>query len=47
MRMLVESLKRLYEAGKLTKEQIEERQESGLITLDEYAYIVGRENADD
>lgn len=41
MRILVESLKRLYEKGRLTKEQIAERVERGTITAEEYAYIVG------
>lgn len=41
MRILVESLKRLYEKGRLTKEQIAERVERGTITDEEYAYIVG------
>ena len=41
MRTLVESLKRLYENNKLTKEQILQRVESGKITIEEYNYIVG------
>ena len=41
MRTLVESLKRLYENNRLTKEQILQRVESGKITIDEYNYIVG------
>ena len=41
MRILVESLKRLYSKGKLTKEQIADRVEKGTITAEEYAYITG------
>ena len=41
MRTLVESFKRLYEAGRLTKEQIRQRVERGLITAEEYEYIIG------
>ena len=41
MRILVESLKRLYENGKVTKEQLQKRVEKGTITIDEYNYIVG------
>lgn len=41
MRMLVESLKRLYESGRLTKEQILDRVTSGKITQSEYEYITG------
>ena len=41
MRMLVQSLKRLYNKGRLTKEQIKERVEKGTITQEEYEYIVG------
>lgn len=41
MRTLVESLKRLYDAGRLTLEQIQERLEKGTITQEEYDYIVG------
>jgi len=40
-RTLVESLKRLYEKGKLTETQIAARVEKGTITADEYAYITG------
>lgn len=45
MRIVVESFKRLFEAGKLTKEQIAERVESGKITEEEYTYITGEELA--
>lgn len=40
---LIESLKRLYNRGKLTKEQIRERVEKGTITEDEYKYITGED----
>ncbi|WP_455618811.1 XkdX family protein [Eisenbergiella sp.] len=39
MRILTESLKRLYEKEKLSKEQIAERVEKGTISADEYEYI--------
>ena len=41
MSTLVNSLKRLYEKGRLTKEQIRERVEKGTITETEYEYITG------
>lgn len=41
MSILVNSLTRLYEAGRLTKEQIKERVEKGSITTDEYEEITG------
>lgn len=41
MTILVQSLKRLYNKGRLTKEQIKERVEKGTITQEEYEYIVG------
>ena len=41
--ILVNSLKRLYESSKLTKEQIAERVEKGSIDAEEYAYITGEE----
>ena len=41
MRMLVESLKRLYESGRITKENVSARVKSGKITKDEYEYIAG------
>ena len=44
MRIVVESFKRLYEAGKLTKEQIAERAASG--TDAEYTYITGEERTE-
>ncbi|MBQ0111655.1 MAG: XkdX family protein [Bacteroidales bacterium] len=43
MRIVVESLKRLYQKGSLTKEQIRERVEKGTITKDEYKYITGED----
>lgn len=43
MRKIVESLKRLYEAGRITSEQLGERVEKGTITLAEYHDIVGEE----
>lgn len=41
MRTLVESLKRLYLQGKVTKEHIDEMYVNGKITADEYKYIIG------
>lgn len=41
MRIMVESFKRLYNADKLTKEQIAERVVSGKINAEEYEYITG------
>ena len=41
MRILVESLKRLYKSGKITKENVSARVKSGKITKDEYEYIAG------
>lgn len=40
---LVESLKRLYHKGRLTKAQIAERVEKGTITPEEYKYITGED----
>lgn len=40
MRILIESLKRLYEDDKLTKEQLLKRVEKNTITIEEYNYIV-------
>jgi hypothetical protein len=39
----VESLKRLYKRGNLTKGQIAERVSKGSISADEYEYITGEE----
>ena len=41
MRILVESLKRLYDAGRLSIAQIQTRLDKGTITQEEYDYIVG------
>lgn len=41
MRILVESLKRLYENDRVTKTQLQKRVEKGVISIDEYNYIVG------
>lgn len=41
MRALVNSLKRLYDAGKLTKEQLKERVAKGTIDEAEYQEITG------
>lgn len=41
MKKIVESLKRLYEAGKLTKAQIAERLARQTITAEEYEIIIG------
>ena len=41
MRTLVESFKRLYNAGRLTKAQLAQRVENGLITAEEFEYITG------
>lgn len=43
MSTLVESLKRLYEKKRLTKEQIGERVVKGSITVEEYKYITGED----
>ncbi len=40
MRKIVESLKRLYEQGRLTQEQLADRVEKGTITIEEYNEIV-------
>ena len=39
--ILVESMKRLYKSGKITKENVKVRVKSGKITKDEYEYITG------
>lgn len=41
MKILVESLKRLYARKTLTKKQIAERVTRGSISADEYEYITG------
>lgn len=45
-RTIVESLKRLYEKGKLTKEDIALRVVKGTITAEEYKYITGEDYPD-
>ena len=44
MRILVESMKRLYENDRVTKAQLQKRVAKGVISIDEYNYIVGAEN---
>ena len=39
--ILVESMKRLYQGGKITKKNVSARVKSGKITEDEYEYITG------
>ena len=41
MRLLIESMRRLYRAGKLTLDEIKARLAAGKITTAEYDYIVG------
>lgn len=41
--ILINSLKRLYAAGRITKEQLAERIEKGTITVDDYQEITGEE----
>lgn len=41
MRILAESIKRLYVSGKLTKAQVVERVRKGSISAEEYANITG------
>lgn len=41
MKMLVESLKRMYKKGTLTEEQIAERVTKVSISAEEYEYITG------
>ncbi len=43
MRILAESIKRLYASAKLTKAQVDERVQKGSISAEEYAYITGEE----
>lgn len=43
MRAIAESLKRLYESGRISAEQLAQRVEKGTITLAEYNEIVGEE----
>lgn len=46
MRILVESLKRLYNSNKITKEAVRDRVVSEKITEDEYEYITGESYSD-
>lgn len=41
MSILVESLKRQYKSGKITKDKIEEMKTNGKITAEESKYILG------
>jgi len=43
MRTLVESLKRLYKKGKVTKEKLQNMVDEGTITEIEYEYITGED----
>ena len=42
MRILVESLKRLYESGRVTKDELLHRVASGKISEEEYQYITSQ-----
>ena len=42
MRILVESLKRLYESGRVTKEELLDRVASDKISQEEYEYIISQ-----
>lgn len=42
MRKIVESLKRLYDQGRITQEQLADRVEKGTITIEEYNEIIGK-----
>ena len=46
MRILVESLKRLYNSNKITKEAVNDRVVGGKITEEEYEYITGESYSD-
>lgn len=41
MRIMVDSFKRLYQKGILTKQQMRDRVENGRISREEYVYITG------
>lgn len=41
MSTFVKSLQRLYKNGRITKEKVESYKESGKITEEEYAFIIG------
>ncbi len=43
MRTLVESLKRLYSQGKVTREHIDGMYQQGKLTTEEYWYIIGND----
>ena len=45
MKAVVASFKRLYEAGKVTKDDMKKRVASGIITEDEYKIITGEDYA--
>ena len=45
MSILVESLKRLYDAGRVTKKQLKDCVESGVITEENYKHITGEDYA--
>lgn len=45
MRAIAESIKRLYEQGRLTDEQLTERVEKGTLTPEEYNEIAGNNTA--
>lgn len=47
MKMLVESLKRMYKKGTLTKEQIADRVVKGSISAEKYEYITGEKYTGD
>lgn len=47
MSILVNSLTRLYESGRLTKEQVVDRVKKRTITEDEYAVITGETYEED
>jgi len=42
MRQIAESIKRLYDTGKLTAEQVAERVTKGTLTQAEYEEIIGK-----
>ena len=46
MRILAESIKRLYVGEKLTKAQVAERVQKGSISAEEYINIIGEECPD-
>lgn len=50
MKILVESLRRLYQSGKITIEKLEETLVSGKVNYEEYSYIIeqgGRTDGND